>query len=164
MPLCQARRVGTFFLLTGETRGSIIRTVKKGVSALGRIKNGGEPGHSRRAISPEKLRAQVGDYMARCSEENVFPDLAGMRLFLGRSQQELDELSRDAELKKILDYAADCRESWLVRHMTADNKLTTGCFNALRQSCNGGYSDKSARNSGPCVVEFTGNIDPEDFL
>ena len=131
---------------------------------MGTIKNGGESGRSRRAISPEKLRTQVGDYMARCSEENVFPDLAGMRLFLDRSQQELDEFSRDPELKKILDHAADCRESWLVRHMTADNKLTTGCFNALRQSCNGGYSDKSARKGERCVVEFTGNIGPEDFL
>ena len=128
------------------------------------IKNGREPGRSRRAISPEKLRAQVDDYMARCTEENVFPDLAGMRLFIGRSRRELEDFSRDEALKKVLDYAADCRESWLVRHMTADNKLTTGCFNALRQSCNGGWSDKSAQKNQRCVVEFTGNIDPEDFL
>jgi hypothetical protein len=35
------------------------------------------------------------------------------------------------------------RESWLARHMVADNKKASGCMNALKQMENGGYMDRN---------------------
>lgn len=127
-------------------------------------KIGKEPRWGRENISPEELRAQVEDYIAQCSEQGVFPDLAGMRLFLGLDRQEMEKLGSDAPYRESLNYAADCRESWLARKMTEDNKLSSACYNALKESCNGGWSDKGREAKQRLVIEFTGNISPEDFL
>ena len=119
-------------------------------------------GESRRVISAEELRGQVEDYVAQCTEAELFPDCAGMRIFLGLSRDELEKISEDKDCKAVLDYAADCRESWLVRRMTQDNKVTTGCMNALKQSENGGYGDKPQTDK-KLIIQFDGNIMPEDF-
>ncbi len=119
-------------------------------------------GESRRVISAEELRGQVQDYIAQCAEAELFPDYAGMRIFLGLSREELEKISEDKDCKSVLDYAADCRESWLVRRMTQDNKVTTGCINALRQSENGGYTDKP-QTEKRLLIQFSGSMEPEDF-
>lgn len=120
-------------------------------------------GVSRRVISAEELRVQVQDYIAQCAQAELFPDCAGMRVFLGLSREDMEKISEDKDCKAVLDYAADCRESWLVRRMTQDNKVTTGCINALKQSENGGYTDKPQTDK-KLIVEFCGNISPEDFM
>lgn len=117
---------------------------------------------SRRVISAEQLKVQVEDYIAQCNSAELFPDYAGMRVFLGLSRKDIEEISQDEKCREVLDYAADCRESWLVRRMTQDNKVTTGCVHALKQSENGGYTDKP-QNDKKLIVEFSGNITPEDF-
>ena len=47
------------------------------------------------------------------------------------------------EYRRIFKIAELKRESWLARHMVADNKKATGCMNALKQMENGGYQDKN---------------------
>jgi hypothetical protein len=54
-----------------------------------------------------------------------------------------EEGNRDyEEFRRIFSNAKLRRESWLARHMVADNKKANGCMNALKQEENGGYSDR----------------------
>lgn len=116
-----------------------------------------------KAPSASKLKKQVEDYIAQCNCAGIFPDLPGMRLFLGLGREELSRLQENDACKAVLDYAADCRESWLVRKMCEDNKLSTACMNVLRQSENGGYGEKSGSGKG-LEIRFSGNIDADDFM
>lgn len=116
--------------------------------------------------NPADLRAAVERYVADCGERGEFPDLAGMRLALGISPATLarrckvdkeatpEEIRRAAEFQEVLDYAKDCRESWLVRKMTSDNKAAQGCMNALKQPCNGGYIDRPMQDNQSTSVEI----------
>lgn len=111
-----------------------------------------KPGPKRKYDSPDKLRAAVEAYIARCEELGIFPDEAGMRLDLDISAQTLDKYCKDeetgSEYRDILDWAKDKRESFLVRKMTSDNKAAQGCLNALKQPSNGGYIDRPSNDSG----------------
>jgi len=104
----------------------------------------------------EDYRRAVLAYHSKCEAENdgegVFPDLAGLRLYLGKSKGELKVLmDGDGELaqgiRDVFDEAQDMRESWLARKMTSDNKRAIGCMNALKQAENGGYTDKQVDTS-----------------
>lgn len=114
--------------------------------------------------SAKKLREQIDAYMGVCQNEGIFPDLAGMRLYLDISEKEMLKYCEDETFESVFRYARDCRESWLVRRMTMDNKVTQGCLIALRQPCNGGYVDKPRENTDKkLVIEFRHNLGPEDF-
>ena len=98
--------------------------------------------------STEALRAGVEAYFSQCEAEGVFPDWAGLKLFLGQFDdqtyeqwQEGDD-ERAAACREIFSMAAARRESWLIRKMTSDNKAVQGCLNALKQPQNGGYADR----------------------
>lgn len=93
--------------------------------------------------SPRRIKSLVDRYFEECAEEDVFPDLAGMRVALGMSAEEMELAGEQDEVKRIFDTARDRRESYLVRAMTADNKRTSGCMNALKQRENGGYAEKT---------------------
>lgn len=116
--------------------------------------------------NPADLRQAIEKYMADCETVGAFPDLAGMRLALGVSQSLLtqrckagkdatpEQIKRAAEFQEVLDYAKDCRESWLARKMTSDNKAAQGCMNALKQPCNGGYIDRPVQDNQNTSVEI----------
>ena len=77
--------------------------------------------------TPEALEKKIDEYFACCEAEGEFPDLAGMRLWLGLSERTLNryrsgEGRRHEQYREILDRARDRRESFLVRKMTRDNK------------------------------------------
>lgn len=91
------------------------------------------------------------DYHAKCSEEDVIPDLAGLRLFMKVTKDELKAMAAgDSDyakgVRRVLEEAQDMRESWLIRKMTSDNKRAIGCMNALKQLDNGGYIDRPTEN------------------
>ena len=99
----------------------------------------------------EDFRRGVYAYHAKCEAENdgegVFPDFAGLRLYLKLSKADIKAMSEgDSEyaqgIRAVLDESQDMRESWLARKMTSDNKRAIGCLNALKQPENGGYIDK----------------------
>lgn len=113
-------------------------------------------------LTEKILQKQVEDYIAQCNEEGIFPDLPGMRLFLGLRKREMEALSSDEGCRDVLEYAADCRESWLIRKMCQDNKLSNACMNVLRQAENGGYGEKSGGDKG-LEIRFSGNIGAGDF-
>ena len=97
---------------------------------------------------PEELRQRVDEYFAQCGEEGVFPDWAGLKLYLGEADDQCYEQWQEGEdedaaaIRSILAMAAARRESWLVRKMTSDNKAVQGCLNALKHPKNGGYADR----------------------
>lgn len=112
----------------------------------------------------DELRKQVERYMADCEAEDVFPDLAGMRLYLGISERTMQRYSEEEGFREVFEYAKDCRESYLVRRMTKDNKLAQGCLNALKQPSNGGYIDRPLESGDrKLVIEFKHNLAEGDF-
>lgn len=113
-------------------------------------------GRKRKIETVESFREAVMKYHKECEAANggegIFPDLAGLRLYLkkisGITKADLKAMSEgDSEfaqgIRDILEEAQDMRESWLARKMTSDNKRAIGCLNALKQPDNGGYLDKA---------------------
>jgi len=66
-----------------------------------------------------------------------------MKLAIGiKDDATINEMCKNPDFKDIFDWAKLRRESFLVRTMSRDNKRAQGCYNALKQSQNGGYVDK----------------------
>jgi hypothetical protein len=89
----------------------------------------------------------VDEYFTECNELGVFPDEKGMYVFMNIFEEDIEPLiseeNPDAEeYLRILKLARYRRESWLSRNMVADNKMASGCMNALKQEQNGGYTDR----------------------
>lgn len=142
----------------------------------------GKRGPKPRYAEPEDLERAVNEYFDQCEEDGVFPDEAGMRVFLNLSRSRLDALasppSSDCtdsktiqedytgennnynykKYREILARARDRRESWLARTATSTPKLAQGCLVALRQPSNGGWIDKNAGEQGASVsITFIGS-------
>lgn len=120
-------------------------------------------GRKRKYETPEHLKRAIQAYIDQCEAADVFPDEAGMRLFIGITRREYYSLTSDKENPEywrefgdILDWAKDKRESYLTRKMTKETKLANGCLNALKQPMNGGYVD---RPSGGDKVELNIKVD-----
>ncbi len=127
----------------------------------------GKRGPKPRYATPEDMAAAVDAYFESCEAQGVFPDLAGMRVYLNLSQSRLDELcsppdssvdntSQDnnnnyKKYREILSRARDRRESWLAKTATGQPRLATGCMMALKQPSNGGWVDKTADAGGSAV-------------
>lgn len=124
----------------------------------------GKRGPKPRYAEPEDLERAINEYFDSCEEQGVFPDSAGMRVFLNLSQERLDQLCKEeynpGSFKKyqaITARARDRRESWLARTATSTPKLAQGCLNALKQPSNGGWIDKNAGEQGASVsITFVG--------
>lgn len=111
------------------------------------------------------LEKAVNKYMSECAEDDTFPDLAGMLRWLGLSERTMQrQIAEQPEYAEVWANARLDRESWLVRHMTKDNKLANGCMNALKQEKNGGYVDKpQEKGEKKLVIELHNNIEASDF-
>lgn len=136
----------------------------------------GKRGPKPRYAEPEDLERAINDYFDQCEADGVFPDEAGMRVFLNLSKSRLDALSSPPstdiqddiqrennnnnykKYREILARARDRRESWLARTATSTPKLAQGCLNALKQPANGGWIDKNAGEQGASVsITFVGS-------
>ncbi len=93
------------------------------------------------------LQKAVDKYFSETEGKGVFPDFAGMLVFLGIKKDTVKNYCKDDEYRDIFDEARLKRESYLVRVMSSDNKRAQGCFNALKQEENGGYTDKPVDNT-----------------
>ena len=94
------------------------------------------------------FRKAVDAYFDKCAETDEFPDYAGMLLSLQIDKDTAAAMCAEgapdaAEFRRIFNMAKLRRESWLARHMVADNKKASGCMNALKQMENGGYQDRN---------------------
>lgn len=91
----------------------------------------------------ESLTNKIEEYFNICKEDNVFPDEAGMLVFLDISDKTYERYSKEEDLSIPIARARQRRESWLVQRMTGEPKLAQGCLNALKQPKNGGYVDRA---------------------
>lgn len=97
---------------------------------------------------PKNFAAKVDEYFRDCDEKGIFPDEKGMYVFMDIFEEEIDSLvssdNKNADkYLRVLKRAQYRRESWLARNMVADNKMSSGCMNALKQEQNGGYRDRA---------------------
>jgi len=116
---------------------------------------------SRQPISStdkNRLRTAIDEYFAKCEEEGTFPDNAGLRLYLGLSQDEVNRLC-DPETndkwkayRKEFDRARDMRESWLVREAAKGGKNSSAIMNILKEGDNGGYAKPEKQHA---IVRIT---------
>ena len=106
----------------------------------------------------EDLEKAVNAYFAKNEEDNEFPDYAGMLIYLGIKEATVKNYCKTSEeYADVFENAKLRRESFLARRMTKDNKLAQGCFNALKQPINGGYTDRPVDNGErKIVIELSG--------
>jgi len=105
----------------------------------------------------ETLEDAVNAYFDKCEENGVFPDDAGMRLFLNISDRTEDNYMKDEELSPIFTRARSRRESWLAQAISSEPKLAQGLSFLLKQKKNGGYTDRpDAGEPQKLIVELHG--------
>jgi len=97
--------------------------------------------------TPEQLKTWTRRYCDACEEKDIFPDFAGMMLWLGLEDEDIERMQDPEnpdydEFRKALAYGRRRRESFLARTMTRDKARAAGCYNALKQGINGGYGEK----------------------
>ena len=111
------------------------------------------PGEEKRKVarpykSPQILFGRMEDYFEACKLEadgaGVFPDEAGMRIFLKLSHESYNAYREDPAYQKVFDWAQDMRESWLARRLALEPKMAQAYLNALKQPANGGWVDRRA--------------------
>ncbi len=90
----------------------------------------GKRGPKPRYATPEDFNRAVEDYFSRCEDDGIFPDYAGLRVFLHLSQDRIDQLCKadytgedSKKYSEILNRARDRRESWLARTATSPADL-----------------------------------------
>ena len=116
--------------------------------------------------NPEAFYTVVDSYLESCRKAASMPDEAGMRVALRLTKEDITALEKkDPVYRRILDWAMDMRESMLVRRMVSEPKLAQGCLNALKQSANGGYTDKPAENNNrEITVKVVGVTNGEELF
>ena len=108
----------------------------------------GKRGPKRKYACAYDFGKGVNDYFEECEKKDVFPDEAGMFLFLGVRPATVKRYCEDPDpveaerFEEILENAKLQRESWLNRAMTANPKGSIGYMSLLKQQKNGGYVDK----------------------
>jgi triphosphoribosyl-dephospho-CoA synthetase len=104
----------------------------------------------------EEFDKEIESYFKTCQEEGIFPDEAGLILFLGLEQEEYRRLR---EGKRGKGYAAAIsrarlrRESIIVRELYNTEKAATGKIFVARQPENGGLTDKHKEAAAPVTVK-----------
>lgn len=78
----------------------------------------------------------------KIKHSDLFPDEAGMRVFLGMNHEVYRSYKTDPEYTTVFDWAQDMRESWAARHLAADPKAAQAFLNILKQEGNGGWVDR----------------------
>lgn len=105
-------------------------------------------GPKRKYQSAYDFGKAVDDFFKDCKEKGVFPDEAGMYLFLGVRPVTVKRYCGDPDpveaerFEEILENAKLQRESWLNQAMTANPKGSIGYMSLLKQPKNGGYTDR----------------------
>lgn len=98
--------------------------------------------------TPDALWRKMKEYFEHCEQENdgagVFPDEAGMRIFLKLGHESYRSYREDPEYQKVFDWAMDMRESWLARRLASEPRMSQAYLNALKQPSNGGWVDRKA--------------------
>ena len=107
-----------------------------------------------------ELKSGIDKYFNECEAESVFPDEAGMALYLGLERGTLEKWLDDdrpyrSGYKRAIRDARLRRESVLVRGIYASDRSTSGKIFLSRQGSAGALSDKlsAEERSGYISVE-----------
>lgn len=87
------------------------------------------------------------EIIMKASTGDVFPDEAGMRIFLGMDHETYRSYKTDPEYNAVMNWAQDMRESWASRRMAAEPKAANAFLNILRQEANGGWVSQKAESN-----------------
>lgn len=103
--------------------------------------NGGPPRPYR---TPQELKKKMAEYFQYCQDEmgGVFPDEAGMRIFLDIGHASYRSYLDDPEYERVFDWAQDMRECWASRRLADDPRSAQAYLNILKQPSNGGWVDR----------------------
>lgn len=128
----------------------------------------GKGGRPRTYWNPTDLKKKIDEYISECDRDGIFPDEAGMFLYLGIYQENYDFLISDdnpnqSRNLRIFEYARLCRKSRLMRTMVKDPKAANGCMNALKQIENGGLTDRPTENQDRKIHIKVAESDEELF-
>ena len=94
---------------------------------------------------------------AKLRSEGVFPDEAGMRMYLGLTHEMYKAYKDDRTFEAVFNWAQDMRESWAARRMAADPKSSSAYLAILKQPGNGGWVDrKPDKGDSTLVVKAAG--------
>ena len=127
----------------------------------------GKRGPKRKYKSAFDFGKAVNDFFEDCEERGVFPDEAGMFLFLGVRPVTVKRYCEDPDpveaerFEEILENAKLQRESWLNQAMTANPKGSIGYMSLLKQQKNGGYVDKPVDTSERSLTIVVNNVGGE---
>lgn len=99
----------------------------------------------------EKIAAQIRD-------TGVFPDEAGMRMYLGLTHEMYKAYKDAPEFEAVFNWAQDMRESWAARKLAADPKAAQAYLNILKQPGNGGWVDRKVDSGDKTLVVKTSGV------
>ncbi|UOO38250.1 hypothetical protein IZU99_03060 [Oscillospiraceae bacterium CM] len=106
------------------------------------------------------LQRRVDDYFSECSAKKIYPDEAGLILFLG-FDKETYERCLSGKMGKgnadCLKKAALRRESIIVRELYGTDKAATGKIFLARQAGNGGLTDKMREDTNHVTIDVRFN-------
>jgi len=88
----------------------------------------------------------------------VFPDEAGMRMYLGLTHEAYKAYKDAPEFESVFNWAQDMRESWAARKMAADPKSASAYLAILKQPGNGGWVDRKADTGDKTLVVKTSGV------
>ena len=102
---------------------------------------------------------------AKLRSEGVFPDEAGMRMYLGLTHEMYKAYKDDRTFEAVFNWAQDMRESWAARRLAAEPRAAQAYLNILKQSSNGGWVDRKAEKADNTLhVKIAGVGGEEAFL
>lgn len=115
----------------------------------GARENGTLDGMSLPYGTPEALEAKCQEYRSLCEAEDIFPDEAGMLLYLGlsRDMKSRYESREDGGFAEVFKKYMAIRESMLVRELFRNPRGASAYTFLLKQPENGGYGDKQQAES-----------------
>jgi hypothetical protein len=116
------------------------------------------------------LQAKIDEYFDKCKEDNVYPDEAGMIIYLGICRDTLEnylsnENGKYPGFSTPIKNARLRRESMTVRDIyKSDSKEATGKIFIAKQPSNGGLIDRPVNdNSGLTIKVDLGGVNPNSL-
>ena len=95
---------------------------------------------------------------AKLRNEDVFPDEAGMRNYLGLTHEMYRAYKESPDFEAVFSRAQDMRESWAARKLAADPKAAQAYLNILKQPGNGGWVDRKVDSGDKTLVVKTSGV------
>ena len=109
--------------------------------------------------TPEQLKGKMMKYFEECrAQDDVFPDEAGMRIYLDLGSRSYREYMEDPAYELVFDWAKDMRESWAARGLANNPRSAQAFLNILKQEGNGGWIDRKTDKGDKTITIKTDGV------